>query len=334
MLLAYAGRSRTKSDYMISTLDLARICGVSQGTVDRALHNRTGIGKATRERILAAARKHGYQPHPAARELLTGERRLVGAIIPVINSVFFMDLMNAIHAAIVPAGYSLFLAQANNRAEFLAALRDFAARRSRAVLLIPPEDAIPIPREVLSSGTDLFSLVNPSVTKAVQFIGPDEFRTGRDAVAYLAGKGHTRILHITYSRKAYAIEARAQGYCQAMHARGLKPMLLRPLDAVALQRALDQYQPTALFCHNDWLALSVMRLLEIRGIKVPDDISVLGVDNSPTFVALCPGITTLAYPTTEMAAAIRKQLITRQPASSVPVCEVMERATVDALPQI
>lgn len=313
---------------MISTLDLARLCGVSQGTVDRALHGRPDIGKETRARILAAVRQHGYQPHPAARELLTGDRRLVGAIIPAVNSVFFMDLMNAIRAEIVPAGFSLFLVQANGRGEFLAALRDFAARRSRAVLLIPPDDDTPIPDEVLSCGADLVALASPCATRTVPFFGPDEIQTGRDAVAYLAGRGHTRILHVTYARKAYAIEARARGYCEAMQAHGCAPVVLRPLEPGSLRRALARHCPTALFCHNDWMALSVMRLLESSRFKVPGDISVLGVDNSSTFVELCPGITTLAYPTAEIAVAVRNLLATRRGTFPIPSCAVVERSTV------
>ena len=313
---------------MISTIDLARICGVSQGTVDRALHNRPGIGKETRERIVAAACKHGYLPHPAARELLTGDRRLVGAILPSVNSVFFMELMNAIRAEIAPAGFSFFLAQANARTEFLATVCDFAARRSRAVLLVSPDETITIPDEVFSSGTELISLVNPCGARNVPFLGPDETRTGRDAVAYLAGRGHRRIMHVTYERKSHAIEARARGYCEAMRARGLTPVVLRPLEPESFRRALKRHRPSALFCHNDWLALSAMRLLEAQGLKVPGDISVLGVDNNQTFVDLCPGITTLAYPIAGIARAVKERL-TRQPRShAIPACAVVERLTV------
>jgi LacI family transcriptional regulator len=338
---------------MISTLELARICGVSQGTVDRALHNRPGIGKETRERILAAAREHGYQPHPAARELLTGERRLVGAIIPTNNSVFFVDLMNAIHAEIAPAGFRFFLTPVTGPDEFLHILRDFAARRSRAILFVPPEDDIPIPDAVTAGGPTLVSLVNPwkgraaslsrferdpfaadagtaeeGTGKAPIFLGPDEVRTGRDAVAYLAGKGHQRILHLTYARQAHGIESRARGYAAAMEERGLTPAILKPLESESFRQALKQYRPTALFCHNDWLALSAMRLLEAQGLKIPGDISVLGVDNSPTFVELCPGITTLSYPAADIARAIREILTLGAPSAPIPPCTVVERTTV------
>ena len=317
---------------MISTLDLARICGVSQGTVDRALHNRPGIGRETREKILVAAREHGYQPHPAARELLTGDRRVVGAIVPSVNSVFFMDLMNAIRAEIVPLGYHFFLSPATGREEFLHILRDFAARRARAVLFVPPDGDIAFPGEITAGGTALVSLANPCPGTPALFLGPDEVQTGRTAVEYLAGRGHRRILHVTYGRKAHAIEARARGYADAMAARGLEPAVLRPLEPESLGRAMGEYKPTALFCHNDWLALSVMRMLEARGLKVPGDISVLGVDNSPTFGELCPGITTLAYPAAEIARGVRELLMGGRPSSAISPCHPVEGLTVANIP--
>jgi len=67
---------------MISSLELAELCGVSQGTVDRALHGRGGIAESTRAKILEAARLHGYAPNPAARELMTGQSSVCGAVIP------------------------------------------------------------------------------------------------------------------------------------------------------------------------------------------------------------------------------------------------------------
>jgi DNA-binding LacI/PurR family transcriptional regulator len=90
---------------MISSLELAKICGVSQGTVDRALHNRPGISAATKRRVLAAARQHGYQPNPVAGELLRGRSRVVGAIVPALGGLFFMDLMQAVNCALAAAGF-------------------------------------------------------------------------------------------------------------------------------------------------------------------------------------------------------------------------------------
>lgn len=292
---------------MISSLELARLCGVSQGTVDRALHGRPGISAATRERILAFAEKHGYSPNPAARELITGQSRTVGAIVPSVNNIFFMDLFSELARRLRGRGLGIQLVPVESAEEFLAALADFAARRHRLALAVPPVDGIEVPRSV-SSALPVVSMISPCTGKGVHFVSPDEEETGRAAVDYLYDKGHRRILHLTYVRRSYAIRARADGYEKQMRALGLEPRVLTGAEGGALFRALEEHRPTALFCHNDWLALSAMLLLSERGVRVPEDISVLGVDNSPTLMAINPHLTTLAYPVEAVGRAVLEVL--------------------------
>ena len=315
---------------MISSIGLARLCGLSQGTVDRALHNRPGISAATRRRILDMARKHGYRPHPAARELLAGERTTVGAIIPALNGPFFMDLINGIREALAPEGWRLFLCAVSTEQEFQDTLADFAARRCRGAIVIPPRDHLPLPVSV-TSDMPVLSLLSPCRGTRVTFIAPDEVATGRDAVEYLRQRGHQRILHITYSRHACAIRDRARGYTLAMREHGQIPRILAPLDEPTLLDTVRRYRPTALFCHNDWLALSAMRILAQASIRVPDDISILGVDNSPTFAALCPDITTMQYPVAAIAQLCRRLLRFENPALQIEHLPVVERRTVRTL---
>jgi len=315
---------------MISSLDLARLCAVSQGTVDRALHDRPGIGKVTKEKVLSAARKYGYLPHPAARELLTGERRQVGAIIPSANSVFFMDLINAVREELSSAGYRFFLSPVKDKSEFIDAVADFSARRARAILVIPPEDDVLIPDELVSDDTILTALVNPCRGHNVHFIGPDEEQTGEEGVRFLFEQGHTRIAHLTYPRSSYAVNGRARGYNRAMQKEGLPASIVVPVDAQSLMHTVRTYRPTALFCHNDWLALSAMRILQSNGIRTPEDISILGVDNSPTFTAICPGITSMSYPYKEIAQQIGLLVSGGKDTADIAPCKITMGETVAA----
>ena len=77
---------------------------------------------------------------------------------------------------------------------------------------------------------------------------------------------------------------------------GETPRILRPVDEAGLMKELAAYRPTALFCHNDWLAMVAIRILQSKGVRVPQDVSVLGVDNSRTFRSIYPDLTTLEYP--------------------------------------
>ncbi|MBN1673944.1 MAG: LacI family DNA-binding transcriptional regulator [Kiritimatiellae bacterium] len=312
---------------MISSLELARICGVSQGTVDRALHGRAGINPKTKEKILRVANRYGYRPHPATMELLSGRSRTIVALVQTLNSIFFMDLLNAIRAGLATEGYRFLLCPVSDAEEMLEMLRDFSARRSPAAVVIPPEDNIVIPGP-LGKSIRVVSLLSPCRGKETVFVTAAEERTGRDAVAYLASRGHRTILHLTYTRAAYAVKARARGYRAEMQKRGLKPFVLAENREHKLLETVKATGATALFCHNDWLALSAMRILARSGLRVPRDVSVLGVDNSPTFVDLYDDITTLAYPVAWTAEQVLRVVRGKAPARRAPRFELVERRTV------
>ena len=309
---------------MISSLELARLCGLSQGTVDRALHDRPGISAETKARVLAMAEQHGYRPHPAARELLTGERRTIGAVVPAGGSVFFMDLMNVIRATLAPAGFRFFLTQANDRKEFERGLQEFAAFRARAIVAVPPRELVTIDAALVGS-TDVAVLINPCDGDRVKNFLPDETETGRIAARYLMERGHRNLLHLRPSRDSAAIRARANGFIETLQANGLPATVHTVVDDVA--STVREHGTTAIFCHNDWLALSAMRALSQAGLRVPEDVSVLGVDDSPTFVSLCPDITTLHYPAESIAAAI-KAWILGEPVPAIANVHPVERRTV------
>jgi LacI family transcriptional regulator len=315
---------------LISSLELARICGVSQGTVDRALHDRPGINPETKARILAAARKHGYLPNPAAREIMEGKSATIGVVLSTLENIFIMDLLRTVKRALDPSANRLSIVPADTEAEFLDALRDFAMRRSRAVVAVPPQDGIEI-APTLTRRMPVVALLCPCEGKNVHFVSPDEMQTGRDAVAYLAGCGHERVLHLTFSRPFSAIRARAAGYEEEMRARGWTAHTVRGVTEDSLRAAMRRHRPTALFCHNDWLALRVLRMLEKDGIGVPSEVSILGVDNSPTFVALCPEITTLAYPAESVCARVSELILEGTARTEIARFVPVQRRTVKPL---
>jgi len=315
---------------MISSLELARLCGVSQGTVDRALHGRAGISVETRDRILALAQQHGYRPNPAARELITGQSGIVGALVPSVNNVFFMDLFTELGRRLKERNLRLQLTPVESREDFLAALEEFAARRHRMALVIPPEEGIAIPKSI-SECLSLVSLLSPCKGPGIHFLSPDEEATGRAAVRYLSERGHRRILHLTYARTRYAIGARAQGYEAEMSKMGLEARILAGVDRENLEHAMKTYRPTAMFCHNDWLAITAGLLLSDQGMRVPEDVSILGVDNSPTLIAIHPHLTTLAYPVEAMANALLNILDDKQASMDGEQFKVIERKTVRSL---
>jgi LacI family transcriptional regulator, galactose operon repressor len=314
---------------MISSLDLAKICGVSQGTVDRALHNRKGISEKTRIKILNAAKEHGYAPNPAARELLTGKSKIVGAALPQINSVFFMDLFTEIKDQLRNIGYRFILAPYSDEDELLDILGDFSARRYSATVIIPPKDDMRIPDQ-LSTDMKVLSVLAPVKGKNICFISPDELDTGKLAAEFLAKKGHKNVIHLTYSRKSYAILARSRGFINKASELDMKVSIITDFDENKLLTAIRNNKATAIFCHNDWMALEALRIIEREGgegVKVPEEISILGVDNSPSFNQLNSDITTIQYPYEWIGKQIAAAITGRKISKKQPILKVVRKRT-------
>jgi LacI family transcriptional regulator len=259
--------------------------------------------------------------------LLSGKSNIMGMLVPAMNSVFFMDFMQVMKNACDDANLRLFISPVADKAEFLEALDDFAARRVRAILAIPPEENIDIPTHLVNS-LPIASIISKCANHDIPFFAPDEQQTGANAVSYLNSKGHNRILHVTYQRRAYGITERETGYIKEMKKLGLQPKVCVLSENSALQSALDSYHPTAIFCHNDWLAIKVIRSLQDISISVPDDISILGVDNSPTFNRFQSDITTMTYPMGEIAQKSVRWLAAGIDERPISKLEIAEKNTV------
>jgi LacI family transcriptional regulator len=298
---------------MISSIELARLCGVSQGTVDRALHGRGRVSVATRDRILEVARKHGYLPNPTARELMgLAVSPVVGVVLPEgeIRDPFFMDLISAIGVRLRDQELRLSLWPCRPE-EFAAIATDLVARRLRAlVLALAPEDMrLPIS---VTQAIPVMALLLPNRSKGVISLIPDEEEIGRIATQHLIDLGHRRIVHTDFTVQHSVVKARAAGYRAAMREAGLHPQVITEPDSDRLLTRLRAVRATAVFCHNDSQALALVRLLNHAGLTVPGDISVVGVDRSPTACALDPTLTSVAYPyagiATQVAAVLKESV--------------------------
>jgi LacI family transcriptional regulator len=283
------------------------------------------VSPATKARVLEAANEYGYIAHPAMQELLSGQTSLVGGIVPAVNSPFFMDLMQAAAIHCADAGLRLLITPVKSESDFRGALKEFAARRFRGALVVPPRDNIALP-EVGS--VRVASFIAPSEGVNVRSFLPDEVDIGAKATQYLVEHGHRRIAHLTYARKSLPIIDRATGYRNTMRVQGLHERVIVDDGGKELADVVTSVKPTAILCHNDWLALDVIRRLGTLGYRVPDDISVMGVDDSPTFKALYPGITTMRYPMDEVASDAVQWIITGSQATSSYRSDVVEGGTV------
>jgi DNA-binding LacI/PurR family transcriptional regulator len=287
---------------VISSLALAKLCGCSQGTVDRALHGRPGIATATRERILRIAAEHGYRPNPAARELMgRASSSLVGAVVDQVGqqAVFFADLLSAVHRRLRQDGLRLLITYAGDAADQAAACEELAARRLRGLLLVHPAPTLALPPHL---GLPVVSLVlaHPGVASLL----PDEPAQGATVAQHFLALGHRHVAWLGGAKHGVA-EARATGFLAAARAGGATATRCSSLDqALALVP-----RPTALGCHNDPLARQVLATLLSRGLRVPQDCAVMGIDGTGPD----DGLSTVCYPLAAVAEAVAATLAGQSP---------------------
>lgn len=298
---------------MISSYALAKICRVSQGTVDRAIHGRPGVSETTRARILAVAEQHGYTPNPVPREMMGFTVSTMVGIITCEESLrrpFFMDLFAAMSPCLRSMGLvpSLWISgpeAEEQRTTVIAA----AARRPRAlILVVPPPDLVIA--EPVARAQPVLSLVTPCAGVGVINVLPDEREIGRVATRHLIDLGHRAIVHLAGGAPPHwAREERAAGYVETMRAAGLVPHVLwNAVEDADLLDRLAETGASAVFCHNDRLVVVLLRRLRERGCRVPQDLSVLGVDRSPIMASLDIAVTTVPYPIAGVAAQVQAHI--------------------------
>jgi DNA-binding LacI/PurR family transcriptional regulator len=304
-------------DRPVTMTDIARAAGVSQSTVSRILNSTPvaiPVTDATRARVLALAQEMGYRPHPFARALRGAPTMLLGAVVRDITDVFFAGAIHALSNEARSRGYSLVLGHARAEAdEALALAAVLEARQCDAIVLLGDfRDEPVLLRDLEATNIPVVALWHGSgATPGFASVGVDN-RTGtRAALEHLVSLGHSRIAFVggdslgdlRERQGAYAEFAAEQhlGAPPAYIQRGANTTQWGA-EAVARLQALAE-PPTALLAATDVLAIGVLHGAFERGVRVPDDLSVIGFDDIPLAAATVPALTTLAMPVAEMVAS-------------------------------
>lgn len=332
---------------MTSIRDVAHEVAMSTATVSRALRGLPGVSEENRSRVMAAAERLGYVPSPSAAGLASGRTRTVAVVVPRVTQWFFGQVIQGAEEVLRGAGYDLLLYNlAGDRAARHRVFEtSLLSKRADAVLVLGLR---PSPEEL----TRLGSLGRPVAIVGAEAPGffavrIDDERAGRLATEHLAALGHRRIGYIGGSPEVAvdftAPPARLAGYRAVLAARHLEddPALEDVGDftvaggTLAAHRLLAlPHRPTAIFAASDEMAIGVLRAAREHDLRVPEDLSVVGVDDHE--LAAFFDLTTVRQPVREQGRVAAEQVLAQlqsgrpsasPPASLVLPLELVERHT-------
>lgn len=301
--------------------DVAREVGVSIATVSRYLNGRTGeVSARTGLRIQAAIDRLGYVPNLAARSLKTGRSRLIGVLLANIAHPYWSVVLTGVEEASQRAGYSVIVSSAGDRAEVEDRyLQMFLEQRVDGILLNP---ALASPEIVALWGNLAVPVVTIDRTLPglpFDLVAMDNALGMRLAVEHLLALGHRRIGFVSWPPGTFTNrQERLRGYTDALAEAGLAvdPALIRFATegwSDGVDRTLDLLEipvpPTGILSATSMLNLQVLSAIKRRGLRVPEDISVIGYDDSPWDPLLDPPLTTVATPAHALGVAATERLI-------------------------
>ncbi|MBC7217724.1 MAG: LacI family DNA-binding transcriptional regulator [Candidatus Caldatribacterium sp.] len=297
----------------VTTRLIAELCGVSRGTVDRALHDRRGISPETKARILEVAKELGYKSNFVARSLVKGRTRIIGMVVFNLYNRFFAQVVNAAEEEARRRGYSLLLALTNKDcAEEKRQLERLAGWRVDGIILAPVCRRKEVEEYLchLSGklGIPVVTICN-RVSDAVPFVGIRDREVTKEAVRTIASKGYQRVVFLCPPLRnrdvmnVYAPEERLQGYLEAIRELDLgEPIVVDKKDFGDLIRGLILNTPkrVAIFCSSDIYALEVLSLIKGLGLKIPEDVGIMGFDDIDVLRHVNPPLSTIPYPVVEV----------------------------------
>ena len=293
--------------------DVARAARVHPGTVSRALNAQTRglVNQETAERVIRAAEELGYRPNPIARGLKTNRSYTVGVVIPDLTNPLFPPIVRGIEERLGDEGYTSLIANTDNDPD--RERQDFEAMRARQVDGFITATAR-LDREFVAETAELSEpvvLVNRRLEdESLPAVTVDDQEGSRLAVEHVVGLGHRRIAHLGGPQALSTGHQRYLGFLAAISAAGLEAderatrfgNAFTEAEGARVCRELLDAAPdvTAIVAGNDLLALGCYDVLAERGLRCPQDVSVVGFNDMPFAARFDPPLTTVRIPHREI----------------------------------
>ncbi len=301
--------------------DIARIAGVSKKTVSRVINDSPSLTCETRGKVKAVIDELGYVPNPQARALALGRNFLIGLVHDNPNAQMILNMQQGILEGLRDTEFAMVVQPVNRSSPSLIEdMREFIVRqRLYGVVILPPiseNDAVA--QMCVEVGCRYVRMGSAVLDDSAHMVASNDRDAVREATRFLIDQGHCNIAVITGPQGFRSATERFAGFEEALIEAGLKlPRSHRAQGEytfesglAATEKLLDlSPRPTAIFASNDEMAAAVLYAARLRGISVPDELSIVGFDDTPIASRLWPPLTTVRWPIVAMGRSAAHKLI-------------------------
>jgi LacI family transcriptional regulator len=300
---------------------VAERAGVSVNTVSRAINNKSDINEETKKRVLKVAQELGYVQNATAVALRTKKTRTLGVVIADNRNPFYAEVLNGIEEAAREKNYHIILA--NTQRDYQKeeeAINLLLAKRVDGLLITPVQDRNDDIKKLIEANIPFVIVGRDFENIEVDAVYNDEVKGGFFATEYLIKKGHKRIAFINGFLHKSPAQGRLEGYKKALKEHGI------PLDDMMVSvgdiDVEDGYERTkqmleknldftAIFAYNDMMAFGAMQAVKEKGLRIPEDIGLVGYDDIPFSSLISPSLSTIRLKKQELGAESVKLLLSR-----------------------
>ena len=289
----------------ITVKDLARICGVSIGTIDRAINDRGGINSKTKQRILDTAAEYGFVKNVNAISLSLGKPNLLGVIMTTLNNEYTSTLLTAIEAEAAARGFSTIIMLSNyDPARERECVERMRSMNLAGLVVFPVISEPEYYRNIIKTGIPVVTVANR--IDGLQFIGIDDYEAMRSGTEYVLSRGYERLYYVAPMLQKLghenlsAQELRRDGFLEAAKGREYQIIdndeLYKNLISELDSGTFNSEKKTAIICPSDAYTIDILP-------RVRKGIGVMGFDRLKTIGKLIPDLTGIAYPTKDIGKA-------------------------------
>lgn len=289
---------------------IAKLAGVSSAAVSKALNGHSDISDETKNKILKISKEIGYTPNAIARSLVTQKSNTIGLLIPNISTPIYAEIFKGLDNGARELGYSLFLCNTNDDIEIERDyVRNLMEKRVNGIIIAPVSENIDDIVDITRNSIPVIYIGGKVSDNMNNYVIVDNLYGSRLATEYLIQLGHKDIYMLTYNKDTKTNRDRIAGYRAVMLENKIDPKVFiyhencsrRECGYRQTIKLIESEDiPTAIFASNDMVALGVMEAALEKGLKIPDDISLIGYDDIVYASLPTIKLTTISQPKFEM----------------------------------